>query len=192
MVSARSPTVEIIGLFAVVYLLQAFGSVLGLPSTWYALAAPFARPWTLVTGVYAHGGVAHLVVNSVALVIVGLPLERYASWLRFHGFFVISGAIAGLLQVLVGGLLGGTGAVIGASGAILALYGYVIVGNPVTGGLLSWISMSRRSTLVVFGLAAATVVVLTAGPGVALIAHGAGFFLGLIGGRVGLLGPSSG
>ena len=84
--------------------------------------------------------------------------------------------------------LGSGGGVLGASGAILALYGYVIAGNRLTGGLLTRLSLSRRTKLLLLGIAAAAVVILTAGPGVALVAHGTGFALGVIGGRTKLLG----
>lgn len=184
----ESPTFELIGVFLAVYLLQVFGSVFGLPPGWFALAAPLDRPWSIVTSVYAHAGANHLIVNSIALLIVGVPLERFAAWGRFHAFFLGAGAASGLVQIAVAGLIGSGGAVLGASGAILALYGYVLAGNPVTGGLLARLSLSRRSKLWLLGFAAVAVVVLTAGPGVALIAHATGFVLGLIGGRVGVLG----
>lgn len=188
MARIESPTLEILSLFIIVYLLQIFGGYVGIPSGWFALAAPMDRPWSIVTSVYAHAGVNHLLVNAVALLLVGLPLERFASWGRFHLFFLVTGVVAGLAQVAVAGLLGQAGAVLGASGAILALYGYVLAGNPVTGGLLTRLSPSRRTKLWLLGLAAAAVVVLTAGPGVALVAHGTGFALGLIAGRFGVLG----
>lgn len=183
-----SPTLQIIGVFIVVYLLQAFGGLIGVTAAWFALAVPTVQPWTVVTSVYAHSGLNHLIVNALALVIVGLPLERFSTWLRFHGFFLVTGAIAGLVQITVMDLLGSGGGVLGASGAILALYGYMIAGNRLTGGLLSRLSLSRRSKLLLLGIAATAVVILTAGPGVALVAHGTGFALGLIGGRFKLLG----
>lgn len=188
MAGRESPTVEILGVFLVVYLLQLFGDTVGIPAGWFALAAPLDRPWSVVTSVYAHAGIRHLVVNSVALLLVGLPLERFASWGRFHAFFLVTGVIAGLAQVLVAGLVGQAGAVLGASGAILALFGYALAGNPVTGGLMDRLSPSRRTKLWLLGLGAVAVVVFTAGPGVALVAHGTGFALGLIGGRFGVLG----
>lgn len=183
-----SPTAQIIGIFVAVYLLQAFGGLIGLSAAWFALAAPAVQPWTIVTSVYAHSGLNHLVVNALALLIVGLPLERFTSWLRFHGFFLVTGAIAGLVQIAVMDVLGSGTGVIGASGAILALYGYVIAGNRFAGGVLSRLSLSRRTKLLLLAIVASTVVVLTAGPGVALVAHGTGFALGLIAGRFALLG----
>lgn len=183
----ESPTLEVIGVFVIVYILQAAGNVVGIPAGWFALAAPMDRPWSIVTSVYAHAGANHLIVNSIALLIIGLPLERFAAWWRYHAFFLGTGAAAGLVQIGVVGLLGSGGTVLGASGAILALYGYALAGNPVTGGLLARLGLSRRVKLWLLGLAAVTVVILTAGPGVALVAHGTGFAMGLIGGRFGVL-----
>jgi membrane associated rhomboid family serine protease len=74
-------------------------------------------------------------------------------------------------------------AVIGASGAVLALYGYVLAGNPLTGGLLARFDLGRRArTALLVGVALA-VTVLTAGAGVALVAHFTGVALGVVGGR---------
>ncbi len=182
-----SPTLEIIVVFFVVFALQSVGNLVGIPAGWFALAAPLDRPWSVVTSVYAHGSLEHLVVNAVALLLVGLPLERFASWFRYHAFFLLTGTIAGLIQITLAGMIGQVTPVLGASGAILALYGYIISGNPLTGGLLARFSPSRRTKLLILGLAAAAVVVLTAAPGVALIAHGAGFALGLLAGRFRLL-----
>lgn len=182
-----SPTIELVIVFFGVFALQSVGDLVGIPASWFALADPLNRPWSVVTSVYAHGSAEHLVVNVVALLVVGLPLERFATRARYHGFFVLTGAIAGVIQITVAGLVGQAAPVLGASGAILALYGYAIAGNPIAGGLLARLSPSRRTKLVVLGVAAATVVVLTAAPGVALVAHGTGFALGLIGGRLGIL-----
>lgn len=182
-----SPTVELVIVFFGVFALQSVGGLVGIQASWFALADPLNRPWSVVTSVYAHGSAEHLLVNAVALVVVGLPLERFATWARYHGFFVLTGAIAGVVQITIAGLVGQAAPVLGASGAILALYGYVIAGNPIAGGLLARLSPSPRTKLVVLGVAAAAVVVLTAAPGVALVAHGTGFALGLIGGRLGIL-----
>lgn len=185
----RSPTVDLLAVFGVVFVAIQLGGFVGLGLAAFALALPLTvAPWTLVTTVYAHASVGHLVANAVALAVVGFALERFTTRLRFHGFVLVTGALAALAELLVGSLLGGATAVIGASGAILALYGYVLAGNPLTGGMLDRLDLSRRATL---GLLIAVVVLftlLTARTGVALVAHATGFALGLVSGRLQLLG----
>ena len=179
----RSPTLTLVGVFVVVYVVEVLAGFVGVPKTAFALATPVTlRPWTLVTSVYAHGSFGHLLANSVGLVLVGLLLERQTSRVRFHLFFLVTGALAGLSHVWVGRLLSERPAVLGASGAIFALVGYVLAGNRVSDTVLAAAPISERAILVVFVLVAAAVTVLTAGPGVALVAHFAGLLLGLLAG----------
>lgn len=180
----RSPTAELLIVFGLVYLVQRIGGLLGLGLVPFALALPLTvAPWTLVTSVYAHASLDHLLANAVALAVVGFALERSTTRLRFHGYVLVTGALAGLAEVLFGVLLGGGAAVIGASGAVLALYGYVLAGNPVTGGVLDRLNLGRRAKLLLVVALALLLTLLTARSGVALVAHAAGFGLGLIAGR---------
>ncbi|MFB6301583.1 MAG: rhomboid family intramembrane serine protease [Haloferacaceae archaeon] len=112
--------------------------------------------------------VRDLVPNAVALALVGFPLERFTTRTRFHIFVLLTGMVAGVSQSVVGGLVGRPTAVLGASGAILALYGYALAGNPLTGGLLVRLEIGRRAKLLLLAGGALAVTVLTAGPGVAL------------------------
>lgn len=183
----QSPTVDLLVVFAVVFVAQSVGHLVGVDAGWFALAAPLSRPWTLVTSVYAHTSLTHLVTNALALGVIGLILERFTTRLRFHGFVLVTGAVSGVTHHAVSVLAGQPTAVLGASGAILALYGYALAGNPITGGMLSVLGLSRRTKLVMLALVALLVTALTAAPGVALVAHGTGFVLGLVAGRMGVL-----
>jgi len=195
----RSPTIETLLAFAAVFVLQqALGVVAPvLEFALFYLALPLElRPWTLVTSIYAHAGWSHLLSNAVALAIVGFALERHTTRWRFHTFFVLTGAAAGAFQVLFNrlllqaGLVGQQTVVLGASGAVFALFGYVLAGNRLTGGLLDRIGLDPRWQLLVFLVAATLVTLATAAPGVALAAHFFGFLLGLLAGQANLLRPS--
>ncbi len=179
----QSATIDLMLLFGGVFLAQQALGFVGYGQGWFALAAPVERPWTLVTSVYAHSTVEHLVVNALALLLVGIPLERFATRFRFHAFVLITGMLAGLAEVAAGLLMGTTVAVVGASGAILALYGYALAGNPLTGGFLSRLDLSRKATAAIVLVLAGLITLLTSGPGIAVIAHVTGFILGLVGGR---------
>lgn len=181
--------IDTLGLFLLVGLLQISAGLVGLAGGAFVLSAPLAlRPWTLVTSVYAHAGPGHLLANAVALALVGPLVVRRTTRLRFHAFFVTTGALAGVAEVTLGGALaGGDRAVVGGSGAVFALLGYLLAGNVVTARLLDRIELSPRAQVGLFVAVAAAVTVATAGPGVALIAHAAGLLLGLLAGRIRLL-----
>ena len=185
-----SPVLETLALFLIVFAVQGVAYVIGAASLMaglFVLRPPLeAQPWTIVTSVYAHGGIGHLVSNSVGLVVFGWPIARATTRLRFHAFFVVTGALAGISQIVV--VDGGIG-VLGASGAVFALMGYLIAGNRLSDGLAGLIEVPAWLTATVFLVLAAAITIATAAPQVALIAHFTGFLLGLIGGRAGVLKP---
>jgi membrane associated rhomboid family serine protease len=200
-----SPTVQTLVIFLAVFLasrllITVVPPLVGL----FTLDEPFSQPWTLVTSVYAHANVPHLVSNSVVLVLVGIPLERATTAWAYHAYFVITGAVAGAVQVLFPDLVGvvvslidtltlglvsiappQNAAVLGASGAVFAMLGYVAAGNRLTRGILS--SVSDEVQIALLFVVALGVTVATASPGVALIAHFTGLLIGLLAGSAGLL-----
>ncbi|UWG46867.1 Membrane associated serine protease [Halanaeroarchaeum sp. HSR-CO] len=182
-----SPTIDLLLVFGVVYAIQLIAGAFGIGSVWFALATPLVRPWTLVTTVYAHASIQHLVTNAVSLALVGFALERFTTRFRFHAFVLATGSLAALAEVLVAGVLGRTVAVLGASGAILALFGYVLTGNRLVDGLFSRLHLGHRTKLALIVAAAVVVTLATAERGVALIAHSTGFAMGIVAGRYRLL-----
>jgi membrane associated rhomboid family serine protease len=187
----RSPTLTLAVVLVVVYVLQVLLGFVGLGRSLFLLSAPVGHePWTVFLSVYAHGNLFHLAGNVVALLVLGLFLERRTSPGRFHAFFLASGAIAGVTQVWVSGLAGQSVGVLGASGGIFALLGYLLAGNRVTDTLLSWLPLSPRAQLALFLVVAAGVTLATAGPRVALVAHFTGLLIGLLAGRAHLLRPA--
>ncbi|WP_254272832.1 rhomboid family intramembrane serine protease [Haloarcula marina] len=192
-----SPTLVTLAALVAVFALQQVVGLVARQRTLFALSNPlFAQPWTLVTSVYAHASLTHLLANAVALAFAGLALERTTTSARFHGFFVGVGALSGVAQVafagLVGSLLPGVPAsvsVLGASGAIFGLFGYLLASNRLTETVVGGFSLSPRVQLAVGGLLAALITLLTANPGVALVAHFTGLLLGFFAGRTHLLRP---
>lgn len=180
-------TIETLGIAALVGAVQAVLGLVGLAGV-FALATPLsAAPWTVVTSVYAHGSVGHLLANGLVLLLVGPLVERRTTRPRFHAFVVTTGALAGIAQVTLGGLVGPPAAVLGLSGAVFALGGYLLAGNVVTATLFDRLRLPPRVQFALFGVAAVALTATTAAPGVALIAHAVGAFCGLVAGRVGLL-----
>jgi len=191
----NSPTVETLVLIAVVFTLQQFatlvGEVVGIAGfgiAFFALSPPLSvYPWTLVTSVYAHSTLVHLLSNAVALLVVGLVVEAVTTRVRFHAFFIATGVLAGVLQVVVSGLSGAPTGVLGASGAILALVGYALAANPVSDTVLDRLRLRRRAQFGLFAALAVVVTLVTGTAGAALIAHFVGLLVGLLAGRLRLL-----
>ncbi|MFC7227483.1 rhomboid family intramembrane serine protease [Salinirubellus salinus] len=182
------PTVQTALACLGVFVVQSVLGVLGVGVGAFALSLPlWVRPWTLVLATYAHVGVAHLVANLLALVLVGLVVERGTTPLRFHAFFLLAGALAGVAELLVAALFAGGTAVVGASGAVFALLGYALAGNRAVGAVGRRVRLDRSLTLGLYVAVALVLTIATAGPGLALVAHFTGLLLGLLAGRRRLL-----
>lgn len=186
----RSPTLQTLAAFLGVFALQGASAVVGFgvgPRS-FALAPPLTEhPWTVVLAVYAHAGMAHLVANSLVLLVVGFVVERRTTRLRYHVFFAGTGAAAGVAHLVATAALGAPTGVIGASGAVFALLGYAVTGNRAVRPVLAWVDLDPMVSAVAFAVVAVVVVLATAGPDVALVAHFVGLVLGLLAGRMGLL-----
>lgn len=60
--------------------------------------------WQLLTYQFLHGGVLHLVLNSLGIFTFGLAVEQFLGAKRFLQLYLISGVVGGLVHVL-GGLV---------------------------------------------------------------------------------------
>jgi membrane associated rhomboid family serine protease len=195
----RSPTLTTLLVFVLVFAAQFVFSVVrpGVAAGLFVLSAPLdVAPWTLVTSVYAHTGPGHLIANALALLVVGLIVERETTPARYHAFFVGTGALAGAAEVLVAALLGPVVpwirpnvAVLGASGAVFGLLGYLLAANRLSDEVAGRVRIPVWLQLLGFLLVAAAITWYTAGARVALIAHFTGLLIGLIAGRAHLLRP---
>ncbi|RQG88985.1 rhomboid family intramembrane serine protease [Natrarchaeobius halalkaliphilus] len=193
---STGPIIELLVVFAVVFALQSITAVVGVMTGLFVLSPPLSdSPWTIVTSVYAHGSLWHLLSNSLALVVFGWPVARATTRLRFHTFFLMTGALAGVAQVGLTGFAATlslvpatpTAGVLGASGAVFALLGYLVASNRLSDGLASFVDIPRWLTILVFAVLAGILTLATAAPGVALIAHFTGFLVGAVAGRARVL-----
>jgi membrane associated rhomboid family serine protease len=76
--------------------------------------AVLARPWTMVTYMFLHGGLGHIFWNMIALYFFGPRVEQRMGSERFFALYILSGISGALLSFA----LAPAAAVIGASGAI--------------------------------------------------------------------------
>jgi membrane associated rhomboid family serine protease len=84
------------------------------------LAGALPAPLTLVTHIFLHGGLIHLVMNMVFLAWVGRSIEWVVGPWRLLLLFLAGGIAGGIAQVLADP--GSTIPVVGASGAVSAVF----------------------------------------------------------------------
>ena len=195
-----SPLLDLLAVFAVVYAVQLVADFANVTSGLFVLSDPVSdRPWTILTSVYAHAGINHLLTNAAALVVFGYAVAAATTRLRFHLFFAVTGAIAGVSQILLTDILVGlpmvdatasTG-VLGASGAVFALLGYLLASNRLVAGLGLIAKVPRWLTVLVFVVLALALTYVTASAGAALVAHFTGLLLGLVAGQFNILRAST-
>ena len=75
------------------------------------------RPWTLVTYMFLHGGLAHIAFNMIALYFFGSRVEMRLGSRNFIWLYAISGMTGGLLSLAFTPYA----SIIGASGATLGV-----------------------------------------------------------------------
>jgi len=77
--------------------------------------------WRLLTFQFLHGGLIHLLFNMVCLYFFGTTLERTWGSKTFLTFYLISGAVGGLVYVTISLFGFFQGILVGASGGILGI-----------------------------------------------------------------------
>ena len=140
--SAPVATRVLIGICLAAYLLTFYGPIgpdwvvagFGLiPSVFFGTEVmpdglPFVPAWlTLVTSLFLHGSLLHLLGNMLFLWVFGDNVEDAMGHLRFVVFFLLCGAAAGLAHALSAPesgrpLIGASGSIAGIVAAYLILY----------------------------------------------------------------------
>ena len=142
------------------------------------------QPWQLLTYGFLHGNFAHLFLNALALFQFGGRLEQTWGSRRYLAYFLICVVGAGLLQLLVVGMLVDAGnrafPTIGASGGIFGfLLAYaVLFPRERVMLLLPPIPMSARTLVIVFGVISLVMGVTGTAAGIAHFAHLGGMLFG--------------
>lgn len=81
--------------------------------------------YRLITYMFLHGNITHIIVNMYSLSIIGNQIETFLGKTKFLIIYLFSGITAGLLSaILTGGIsIGASGAIFGLLGALL-YFGY--------------------------------------------------------------------
>src|SRR5690349_21910973 len=145
-----------------------------------ALGAAGAYPWslglwwTIVTGIYLHGGVLHILFNVLWIRQLGPAVEQIYGPARLVVIFTVAGAVGFLVSNWLGYRF-----TIGASGAVFGLLGAIVAFGQKRGGHFG------RMVLQQYGYMALLMFVLSYFmPAVNNAAHAGGFAGGLASGLV--------
>ena len=82
-------------------------------------------PSQLVSHMFLHASVPHIVFNMLALVVFGPDVERHYGGKKFIWFYLITGILCGISHLLFMG-----GSVVGASGALFGLMALYAIIKP--------------------------------------------------------------
>jgi len=91
----------------------------------FPFSDPHFLPSQLITHMFLHGSLQHIVFNMLALIVFGPDVERKYGEKNFIWFYLITGLICGISHLLFMG-----GAVVGASGALFGLMALYALINP--------------------------------------------------------------
>jgi len=190
----RSATVQTLVIMTAVSVVS-WSTSQALTARLFVLSPPADQwPETIISSIYSHVNANHLIGNAIVIAVAGYIIERKSSWVRFHLFFVSTGATAGVIQLWFANNISWsiatspeTTAVLGASGAAFALVGYVLTGNIVADGILGSLPLGRFDMGAVLLVGAIAIAIWQSPPGTGVTAHAVGLFLGLVAGRAHLL-----
>jgi membrane associated rhomboid family serine protease len=150
---------------------------------------PIPAYLTILTSMFMHGGVFHIVWNMLYFWIFGNNIEERLGHLRFILFYLFCGVVAALSHILLSPdsnvpMIGASGAVSGMLGAYILLFPMAQVRTIVLLGF--YITVVRIPALIVIGFWAIIQVVSgllsqgnAAQGGIAFFAHVGGFVAGL-------------
>jgi membrane associated rhomboid family serine protease len=96
--------------------------------------------YRLITSMFLHGFLLHIVFNMVALYFIGVPVEQYLGRARYIGLYFVSGlagAAGALLQAPLAPTVGASGAIFGILGAMMIIE-WQITGR-LAGQAMTWI-----------------------------------------------------
>jgi membrane associated rhomboid family serine protease len=135
-----------------------------------------SQPWTIVSAMFIHDGIYHILFNMIALYFYGMYVLALVGEARFFLVYFIGGLIGNALFLL---LAGPYSVAVGASGAIFALGGTLVMLAPRLKVIIFPvpIPMDLWIAIIIFAL-------ISLSPGVAWQAHAGGLVTGLAAGYI--------
>jgi len=129
-------TYALIAINVVLAMLEAVVPGLKRELVLFAPAVADGDLYRLLTSVFMHYGLTHLLFNMYALFVIGPPLEKWLGRLRFTALYLLS-ALGGSVLVYLISPLGAATA--GASGAVFGLFGASFVVGKRLNLNVSWV-----------------------------------------------------
>ena len=136
--------------------------------------------WTFITYMFMHAGVSHILFNMLGLFIFGVHAERQMGSKEFLLYYLVTGALAGVLSFIVYVFSGSMiVSLVGASGALYAVMMAYAIFFP-SSVIYIWGILPLRAPIMVLGYTVLSIFfVITGGGGnVAHLTHLGGFIFG--------------
>ncbi|MCI0497441.1 MAG: rhomboid family intramembrane serine protease [Thermoplasmata archaeon] len=144
--------------------------------------------YTLVTHMFMHGSLLHILGNTVFLVFFGMPLEGRIGPRRVAAIYFASGIAASVIDSLVSIAVTGDSHVprIGASGAIFGIMGAFLALYPVQRILMPLVVIIMEAPVwvgvVIYGGFETYLVLINQSDGIGHVAHVGGLIAGMVAG----------
>ncbi|MBI2076245.1 MAG: rhomboid family intramembrane serine protease [Candidatus Aenigmarchaeota archaeon] len=136
------------------------------------------RPYTILTSIFVHGGLTHLLSNILVMLFFGMAVEKELGWRKMLAIFFLGAAAGDLLSLVAYPF---DAVAVGASAGIFALIGAGILVKPFD---LSFYPFIVPLPLAFVGISYALYNVygflFDAGSNISYAGHFGGFFVGLI------------
>jgi len=175
-----APILAIIILCFLVYIATEAARMMGhnlIPLLGLQTASFLAQPWTIVTNLFVHGGIWHLLFNMLTFYFFGSFLIRLLGVRTFLVIYFGGGILGNIFFMLLGSPFA---IVIGASGAIFSLGGALAVLTPKLRVYVFPIPAPIPLWVAVLG----GFLILSFMPGIAWQGHLGGLVFGLIAGLI--------
>ena len=160
----------------IIFIIFIFQKIIGNFTDLFILDSRLVIPrvWTLLTAVFLHSGMVHLLYNLFGLALFGSILEHIIGTRKFLILFFVSGLVASIISLPF------YTRVLGASGAIFGVLGMLGILRP---KLAVWVySMPMPMIVALFVWGVGDVLGIYAPSGTANIAHLGGLGIGVIAG----------
>lgn len=122
--------------------------------------------WRIVTSIFLHAGIPHLIVNLIALYVSGTLLESVTGSVKLMFIFFISGVASSTINMFF------TYGAVGASGAIYGMIGFLFASGAIK--LKDKYSVIKLTVIVLY------IILPNLSSSTAIIAHIAGLLAGIL------------
>ena len=116
------------------------------------LVVDHGQYYRLVTSVFMHFGVSHLMNNMLVLFVLGDNLERALGHVKYLIFYLLCGVGANLVSMTVNLMTGSLSVGVGASGAIFGVVGGLVYAVGVNRGRLEDLTSRQLGVMILLTL----------------------------------------